>query len=708
MWTDEISQGIENVISRSSNQTRVQFEYMDSKRIFDAAYIQQIIDLYLYKFNGSHFDAIISSDDNAFNFLTDYGEMIFPYTPIIFCGTNNITFERAEQIKLSTGVNEAASFRKNIELILDIHSDISEMVVIVDSTTTGILVRKQLEEIIPEFSDQTEFSFLQNYSGEELWETVSKLDPKAVILYTVFFRGRDGKFLEYDDSINLIISASKVPVYVTWDFSMGTGAVGGLLTSGRAQGEAAAKMALQILAGNPVESIPVLMESPNEYIFDYNALSKYNIDVKKLPNNSIILNQPDIYTRKYKLLLLRTVIAGAILFVIILTLIFNIFRRKRAERLLAEVNASLEERVKVRTIDLEESNSKLNDEIEERTLAQEALMKSERLLKVTGNIAKVGGWELDVGTRKLTWTEEIYHINEIDLSYEPDLESALAFYHPESQSFIQKAIQGAIKSGASFDLELKIITSKGNLRWCRAKGETVTKDGVITKVFGTFQDITEMKKAEELMQRQSDRIKVLNSIIRHDISNDLAVIRSAINVYLKKADTKMLDEIVSRVNKSTKTISDYKQHKEYIDSNVDLTEINLYEMLKRIQNEFPILQFAVSKKCSVCADDALFFVFTNLISNSIKHGNASQVNINVIVEETTCVIKVVDNGTGIGDSIKDKIFEEGFFSGETGHTGLGLHLVEENVDLYGGTIEVSDNKPQGAIFTITLKKAISK
>lgn len=66
----------------------------------------------------------------------------------------------------------------------------------------------------------------------------------------------------------------------------------------------------------------------------------------------------------------------------------------------------------------------------------------------------------------------------------------------------------------------------------------------------------------------------------------------------------------------------------------------------------------------------------------------------------------MDNGTGIPDKIKDKVFNEGFFHGQTGNTGIGLHIVRKTIERYGGSISVEDNEPSGTIFKINLKKAL--
>jgi two-component system cell cycle sensor histidine kinase/response regulator CckA len=91
---------------------------MDRTKFFDEIYLKQIVELYRYKFRDQQLSAIISSDDNAFNFLRDYRDQLFPGTPVILCGTNYMTPERRAELPNSTGVYEAASLKGNLELIL--------------------------------------------------------------------------------------------------------------------------------------------------------------------------------------------------------------------------------------------------------------------------------------------------------------------------------------------------------------------------------------------------------------------------------------------------------------------------------------------------------------------------------------------------------------------------------------------------------------
>jgi PAS domain S-box-containing protein len=146
---------------------------------------------------------------------------------------------------------------------------------------------------------------------------------------------------------------------------------------------------------------------------------------------------------------------------------------------------------------------------EKRKRAEEALHKSQSLLQATGRIAKVGGWEFDVETLEQVWTEEVYHIHEVDLDYKPTVSKGINFYAPESRPMIAQAVQKAIDDGKPFDLELQFITAKANHRWVHAIGKAHQKDGKTIKVSGTFQDITERKQAEELLRKLVTAVEIM-------------------------------------------------------------------------------------------------------------------------------------------------------------------------------------------------------
>ena len=148
-------------------------------------------------------------------------------------------------------------------------------------------------------------------------------------------------------------------------------------------------------------------------------------------------------------------------------------------------------------------------DITERKQAEEAVRESETLLRETGRMAKVGGWELDPKDNSVAWTEEVYRIHEVPSDFQPNLESALSFYAPEDRPILEQAMGRAADTGEPWDLELGFITAKGKHLWVRAIGKAEHEDGELVKLSGTFQDITERKQAEEALRESEMRWRSL-------------------------------------------------------------------------------------------------------------------------------------------------------------------------------------------------------
>ena len=136
----------------------------------------------------------------------------------------------------------------------------------------------------------------------------------------------------------------------------------------------------------------------------------------------------------------------------------------------------------------------------ERNNSETALKKSNDLLDRTQRIAHVGGWEFDLDTKKLVWTDEVRRMHEVPTDYEPEVNEAIGFYHTDDAPIIGEAVRRAIENGESYDLELRIVTAKGNERHIRTIGEIQRKNGRFVRLQGMIQDITKRKQVEEALR----------------------------------------------------------------------------------------------------------------------------------------------------------------------------------------------------------------
>jgi PAS domain S-box-containing protein len=140
-------------------------------------------------------------------------------------------------------------------------------------------------------------------------------------------------------------------------------------------------------------------------------------------------------------------------------------------------------------------------DITERIRAEEALKRSQELLLETGEMARVGGWEVDPDTGRVRWSEVTRSIHEVEDDFDPSLEDAYAFFPGEARDRIAEAVERAIEAGTPYDLALPFETAQGEARWVHTVGQPEFEDGRCVRLHGTIQDITERREREAELER---------------------------------------------------------------------------------------------------------------------------------------------------------------------------------------------------------------
>ena len=133
--------------------------------------------------------------------------------------------------------------------------------------------------------------------------------------------------------------------------------------------------------------------------------------------------------------------------------------------------------------------------------------RREMLLRETESVAQTGGWELDLVTNELFWTEETYRLHDTSPEeYTPTLEGGIAFYQGENRARIEAALARLFADGTPFDLKLELVTAKGRRIHCRSKGQVVREGGKPVRVYGVFQDISAEAAVEKAL-RESEELR---------------------------------------------------------------------------------------------------------------------------------------------------------------------------------------------------------
>ncbi|MDD5210469.1 MAG: PAS domain S-box protein [Elusimicrobiales bacterium] len=145
-------------------------------------------------------------------------------------------------------------------------------------------------------------------------------------------------------------------------------------------------------------------------------------------------------------------------------------------------------------------------DITEQKQAEAEIKRNLYLLDRTGELGKIGGWDIDVPSMKVTWSRETRVIHETAPDFMPDIQTAINFYAPGDRPVIEAAVKAALEEQKPFDLILTIITAKGNRAFVNAIGIPEVRKGKTVRLWGTFQDISERKLAEERLRILSDMV----------------------------------------------------------------------------------------------------------------------------------------------------------------------------------------------------------
>lgn len=371
-------------------------------------------------------------------------------------------------------------------------------------------------------------------------------------------------------------------------------------------------------------------------------------------------------------------------------------------------------------------------DITDRKLAEEHLLKSDTHLKTAQRIGKLGSWEFEVNTGKLTWSDEVFRIYGLEPSANPpDYEQLRLFIHPEDWQNFDQTVQAAMSLEQSYDLEHRIIQPNGTLIYVMARGEMIYNvSGQLTHIIGTAIDITDRKLAEAQILHTANQLANTNRELEsfsYSVSHDLRAPLRHMNGFVNalhqrlKAHEALQDPKVTHYLQVIEKSSQKMGH--LIDGLLMLSRFGrrpleskqisirdlvdeAIEIIRTDPHHNHLVEFAIGDLPTTVGDHTLLQqVFLNLIGNAVKFSrNHPQpyVEIDSLQDQT---IRIRDNGVGFQMEYADKLF--GAFQrlhndSEFEGTGIGLAIVQRIVQRHGGSIWAEGYPDQGATFFIKL------
>jgi len=370
----------------------------------------------------------------------------------------------------------------------------------------------------------------------------------------------------------------------------------------------------------------------------------------------------------------------------------------------------------------------ISNDITERKHAEKELRLKDELLHMTSEMAKIGGWEFDPQTLEGTWTDAVAIIHDLDPGNPTNVNLGVGFYLPDSRRQIEQAIQNAIQFALPYDLELQMVTAKGNPKWVRTMGMPILEDGKVVKIRGIFQDITEQKKSQQQLLNMFDELKRSNAeleqfayVASHDLQEPLRTVAGMVQLLQQRYKGQLDERADEYINlafdgatRMQRLINDLLAYSRVDRRNNPMQPVDANLALKSALRN---LEASIAAHGAAVTSDSLPTVeadatqltqlFQNLIGNAIKFHSERPPSIHIGAEKLGDFWRffVCDNGIGIEPQYFERVFlvfQRLHTRREYPGTGIGLSICKKIVERHGGRIWVESEPGQGATFYFTI------
>jgi PAS domain S-box-containing protein len=348
---------------------------------------------------------------------------------------------------------------------------------------------------------------------------------------------------------------------------------------------------------------------------------------------------------------------------------------------------------------------------------KDSLIKYNKNLQRAEEIAKLGYWELNLNTRKLFWSDEVYAIWGKDKeNFELTLESVIATIHPEDRPGIGELREDVRHGKKHIDIKYRIVLKNGSIKWVHETGNMV-KNGKVQPIRyeGTVQDITSQKEHENKILDTNQKLRNLTAHLQTIQEEERINIAREIHDELGQQLTGIKLDACWLKNKNKNYLENEKERMDRLINNINTTINNVRKIATNLRPgvlddlgleaaiEWQSAQFEeqngisclfktsnVSGNYDKTVNTAVYRIFQEALTNVTRHANASKVIVELNEKNSILVLEVADNGKGIWETEKIKT------------QSLGITGMKERAYMINGTFSIKTKKEGGTVVRLSV------
>ncbi len=369
-------------------------------------------------------------------------------------------------------------------------------------------------------------------------------------------------------------------------------------------------------------------------------------------------------------------------------------------------------------------------DITDRKRAEEELRASEYVLSESQSVAHVGSWSWDLATGKLTWTSETYRLHGVSPdTFVPSRETLLSLIHVDDRAAMRGWLAACLAGEEPLPLEFRALLPDGGVRNLHAHGSLVRDaQNKPIRMTGIAQDITDRKRADEALLRQTAELARSNSeleqfayVASHDLQEPLRMISGYTQLlarrYQGKLDSDADEFIAFAVDGAARMQRLIKDLLAYSRVTTKGREFKPVEAEAALKPALSNLKMAIEESEAAVTFDPLPVVeadsgqltqlFQNLVGNAIKFRRTEPLRVHVTVEQRAneWEFSVRDNGIGIEAKHLERIFvifQRLHIAAEFPGTGIGLAICKKIAERHGGRLWATSDPGAGSVFHFTI------